>query len=65
MWDTWTGDVAWPYLLVIGLAVAGICWVTSPAQRSRRRRRDARDRIAFRRALWGGSTPERVSDVRP
>jgi len=55
-WNVWTGVTAWPYLLVIGVSVLGICWVTSPAQRSRRRRRDARDRIALRRALRGEDT---------
>ena len=49
--DMWTGDAAWPYLLVIVGCVIGICWLTSPAQRSRRRRRDARARVAVRRAL--------------
>jgi hypothetical protein len=51
VWNMWTGNTAWPYLLVIVLCVIGICWVASPAQRSRRRRRDARARIALRRAL--------------
>jgi hypothetical protein len=47
-------DVAdWPYLVIIGISVGGIAWVTSPAERSRRRRRDARERIALRRALRG------------
>ncbi len=51
VWNMWTGYAAWPYLLVIVVCLIGIIWVTSPAQRSRRRRRDARDRIALRRAL--------------
>lgn len=52
-WSMWTGNAAWPYLLVIVGCLIGICWLASPAQRSRRRRRDARARIALRRALRG------------
>lgn len=52
-WNVWTGYAAWPYLLVIVGCVVGIVWLTSPAQRSRRRRRDARIRIEIRRALRG------------
>ncbi|HEY0803439.1 MAG TPA: hypothetical protein VGD84_00170 [Pseudonocardiaceae bacterium] len=56
-WSMWTGYAAWPYLLVIGVCLVGILWITSPAQRSRRRRRDARARIAVRRALRGEERP--------
>ena len=56
-WSMWTGYAAWPYLLVIVGCLIGICWLTSPAQRSRRRRRDARARIALRRALRGDDQP--------
>jgi hypothetical protein len=50
-WSMWTGTAAWPYLLVIVVCLIGMLWVTSPAQRSRQRRQDARDRVVLRRAL--------------
>jgi type II secretory pathway pseudopilin PulG len=47
----WSYVADWPDLVIIGISLGGILWVTSPAQRRRRRRRDARDRVALRRAL--------------
>lgn len=38
---------------LIAASVLGIAWLESPAQRSRRRRRAARARIALRRQLLG------------
>lgn len=46
---------------VIVAAALGIAWLESPAQRSRRRRRDARARIAVRQQLHSGRDGHRGS----
>jgi heme O synthase-like polyprenyltransferase len=56
-WSVWTGFTPeWgltPLLAVIVASLLAIVWLTSPWQRSRRRRRNARARIATRRVLRG------------